>query len=155
MNGRVDSGCSIAQSCLTLCCGIWNHTTHLGGHSRQWSTLYYASGSNGNQFSTRILMFLRGPILYHPLHTHRLPWWLRGLSVCLQCGRPSFYPWVGKIPWRRKWQPTPVLLPGKPHGRRSLVGYSAWGHKKSDMTERLRSPLYDWLHVNNLFVVYD
>ena len=37
--------------------------------------------------------------------------------------------------WRRKWQPTPVFLPGKSHGRRSLVGYSPWGHKESDMTE--------------------
>ena len=42
-------------------------------------------------------------------------------------------------PWRRKWQPTPVLLPGKSHGRRSLVGYSPWGHRESDMTERLHS----------------
>ena len=39
--------------------------------------------------------------------------------------------------WRRKWQPTPVLLPGKSHGLRSLVGYSPWGHKESDTTERL------------------
>ena len=39
--------------------------------------------------------------------------------------------------WRRKWQPTPVLLPGKFHGQRSLVGYSPWGHKELDMTERL------------------
>ena len=41
------------------------------------------------------------------------------------------------IPWRRKWQPTPVLLPGKFHGWRSLVGYSPWDHKESDTTERL------------------
>ena len=40
-------------------------------------------------------------------------------------------------PWRRKWQPTPVLLPGKFHGQRSLVGYSPWNHKQSDMTELL------------------
>ena len=57
-------------------------------------------------------------------------------SVCLQCRRPGFDPWVGKIPWRRKWQSTPVLLPGKSHGQ-SLVGYSLWGHKESDTTERL------------------
>ena len=44
---------------------------------------------------------------------------------------------IRKIPWRRKWHPTPVLLPGKSHGRRSLVGYSPWGHKDSDMTEQL------------------
>ena len=45
--------------------------------------------------------------------------------------------WVVKIPWRRKWQPTPVFLPGKSHGRRSLVGYCPWGHKESDTTEQL------------------
>ena len=60
-----------------------------------------------------------------------------GKSVCLQCGRPGFDPWVRKIPWRRKWQPTLVFLPGKPHGQRSLVGYSPWGCKESDTTERL------------------
>ena len=68
-----------------------------------------------------------------------LPWWLRGQSVCLQCGRPGLDPWAGKIPWRRKWQLTPVLLPGKSHGQRSLVGYSPWGHKKSDTTTQLHS----------------
>ena len=54
-----------------------------------------------------------------------------------QCGRPRFSPWVGKIPWRRKWQSTPVLLPGKSHEQRSLVGYSPWGRKESDTTEQL------------------
>ena len=53
-------------------------------------------------------------------------WWLRQQSICLQCGRLSFDPWVGKTPWRRKWKPTPVLLLGKFHGLRSLVGYSPW-----------------------------
>ena len=52
-------------------------------------------------------------------------------------GKPSFDPWVGKILWRRKWQPTPVLLPGKSHRRRSMVGYSPWGHKEVDTAERL------------------
>ena len=46
-----------------------------------------------------------------------------------------FNPWVGKIPWRREWQPTLVFLPGEFHGQRSLVGYSPWGHKQSDTTE--------------------
>ena len=41
----------------------------------------------------------------------------------------QFDPWVGKIPWSREWQPTPVFLPGTSHGQRSLVGYSPWGHK--------------------------
>ena len=47
----------------------------------------------------------------------------------------QFDPWVRKISWRRAWQPTPVFLSGKSHGQRSLVGYSPWGHKESDMTE--------------------
>ena len=46
-----------------------------------------------------------------------------------------FYSWVGKIPWRRKWQPTPVSLPGKSHGHGSLVGYSPSGHRELDMTD--------------------
>ena len=46
-----------------------------------------------------------------------------------------FEPWVGKIPWRREWQPTPVFLPGESHGQRNLVGYSPWGCQESDTTE--------------------
>ena len=49
--------------------------------------------------------------------------------------RHGFGPWVGKIPWRRVWQPTPVFLPGESHGQRSLVGYSPRVHKGSDTTE--------------------
>ena len=46
---------------------------------------------------------------------------------CRRWRRHGFDPWVGKMLWRRKWQLTPVLLPGKSHGWRSLVGYSLWG----------------------------
>ena len=52
-----------------------------------------------------------------------LPQWLRRLRICLQCRRCEFDHWVGKIPWRRKWLPTPVFLPGKSHRQRSLLGY--------------------------------
>ena len=61
--------------------------------------------------------------------------WLRRESVCLQLGRPGFDPRVGKILWRRKWQLTPVLLPGKSHGQRNMVGYSPRGRKESVMIE--------------------
>ena len=54
---------------------------------------------------------------------------------CRRCKRPGFNSWVGKIPWRRKWQPTPVFLPGESHGQKCLAGYSPWGPKESDMTE--------------------
>ena len=50
-------------------------------------------------------------------------------------GRPRFNPWVGKIHLRREWQLTPVFLPGKSHGQRSLAGYSQWGCKELDMIE--------------------
>ena len=48
---------------------------------------------------------------------------------------PAFDPWVGKSPWRREWQPTPVFLLGECHGQRSLVGYSLWGFKDLDTTK--------------------
>ena len=56
---------------------------------------------------------------------------------CRKCKRYGFNPWVRKIPYKRKLQPTPVFSPGNFHGQRSLVGYSPWGHKESDKTERL------------------
>ena len=55
-----------------------------------------------------------------------LPRWLSGQESICQCRRHGFNPWVGKVPWRRKWQPTAVFLPGKFHGQRSLVGSSLW-----------------------------
>ena len=64
------------------------------------------------------------------------------VSVCLQCWGPGFDPWVRKISWRRKWQPTPVFLPGKSHGWRNLVGYSPWDPKELDMTKRLHFLFY-------------
>ena len=65
------------------------------------------------------------------------PRWLSGKESACQCRRLGFKAWVRKIPWRRKWQPTPVFLPGKSHGQRSLAGYSLWGRKESDVTEWL------------------
>ena len=50
-----------------------------------------------------------------------LPWWLRWWRIHLQWRRPGFDPWIGKIPWRRKWRPTPVFLPGKSHGQKNLA----------------------------------
>ena len=69
------------------------------------------------------------------------------IRICLQCRRPGFNPWVGKISWRREWLPTPVFLPGESYGERSLVGYSPWGHKELDTTEQLTLSLSlfkDW-----------
>ena len=60
---------------------------------------------------------------------------VKNLPAIQICRRHKFDPWVRNIPWKGKWQPTPVLLPGKSHGQRSLVGYSPWGYKESDTTE--------------------
>ena len=58
-----------------------------------------------------------------------LPCWLSWYRTRLWCRRHRFNSWAGKIPWRRKWQPTPVFLPGDSHGQKSLVGYSPRGHR--------------------------
>ena len=58
---------------------------------------------------------------------------------CRRHWRCMFDPWVGKIPWRRKWQPTPVVFPGKLHGQRSLEGYNPWGCKELGTTEWLNT----------------
>ena len=69
---------------------------------------------------------------------HFFPGGASGKEPACQCRRPEshgFDPWVRKIPGRRAWQPAPVFLPGECQGWRNLGGYSAWGHKESDMTE--------------------
>ena len=61
------------------------------------------------------------------------PWWLSGKESACQCRRHKrcrFDPWVRNIPWKRKWQPSPLFLPGKSHGQRSLVVYSLWCGKR-------------------------
>ena len=63
------------------------------------------------------------------------PRWLRRWRICLQCRRPGFDPWVGKIPWRREWLSTPACLPGESHGQRIPLGYRKWSHRVG----------YDWL----------
>ena len=70
--------------------------------------------------------------------TTGLPW-SQLVKNLLQRGRPVFHPWVGKIPWRREWQPTPVFLPGEFNGLRSLVRYSPCSLKESDTTEQLHT----------------
>ena len=75
-------------------------------------------------------------------------WWLRlsGKESGSQCRRYRFDPWIQKIAWRRKWQPTPVLLPRQFHGQRSLVGYSPWGRQEFDTMEHWAQPII-WINV--------
>ena len=78
-----------------------------------------------------------GNILHLVITAFGLPRWLSGKESASQwrsLRRHMFEPWLGKIPWRREWQPTPVFLPGESHGQRRLAGYGQWGHKESDTT---------------------
>ena len=81
-----------------------------------------------------------------------LPWWLSGKERACQCRRLEFHPWSGKIPWRRKWQATQVLLPEKSHWQGSPEGYRPWQRVERDWTgailQRVSSGTYlvvQWL----------
>ena len=65
------------------------------------------------------------------------PSWHSGKESTCQCREHAFNPWVGKVPWRREWPPTPVFVLGESHGQRSQSGYSPWGRIESDRTEQL------------------
>ena len=79
-----------------------------------------------------------------------------GSPFSLKCRRPRFSSWVGKNPWRRKWQPTPVFLSGEFHGHWSLAGYSPWDYKESDTTKLLihqcmRVPMFLYSELSSIF----
>ena len=98
-----------------------------------------------NHFQCVGLCFQYLHAVYHLIGLSR---WHNGKESTFQCKRHRRLwteHWVGKIPRRRKWQPTPVSLPGKSQGQRSLTGYSPWGCKESDMTEHIRT----WISFNS------
>ena len=78
----------------------------------------------------------------------RCPNWCSGKEPGCQWRTCLFNPWARKIPWRRKWQPTPVFLPENSCRQRSLVGYSPWGHKESDMNEQLSTHVHACTHTH-------
>ena len=90
--------------------------------------LYYKKNSD----STRNTDLCKVTFYCHRGEFWGLPWWFPGKEPTCQWRRLRFDPWVGKIPWGRKWQPTLVFLPGGFQGQRSLTGYSPWGHKELD-----------------------
>ena len=109
-------------------------------------------GSSGPRDQTHISCFVR-QVLFNAEPPGAEAWNNPHQTVCLAHHGPGgtsgrepacqrrrrkrwgFDPWVGKVPWRRAWQPTPVFLPGESHGQRSLVGYSPRGLTESDRTE--------------------
>ena len=72
------------------------------------------------------------------------------VKTLTKCRRPGFNSCFGKSPWRKEWLPSPLFLPEEFHGQRSLVGYSPWGCKQSDMTERLTLSLSLRTHITNI-----
>ena len=99
---------------------LWLH----GSKSNNWSVKL--GNSSWNSHRTRHDCCMEKDRMYAR--------WLIGKEPTCQFSRCRFDPWIGKIPWRRKWQSSPVYLPGKSYGQRSLVGYSPWGHKELDTT---------------------
>ena len=83
---------------------------------------------NGTLFTQVLWSFNGGPGY---VRASLVAQWLKkkSTSQCWRCKRHRFDPWVGKIPWNRKWQPAPVFLPEKFHGQKSLAVYSPWGCK--------------------------
>ena len=79
---------------------------------------------------------------HHSLHVIEARQWRILLSMQETCRRCGFNPWVGKIPWSRKWQPTPIFLLGKSHGQRSQAGCSPWACTKS------QTPLSSHTHID-------
>ena len=95
---------------------------------------------SGTSFLLSYVPFLHVPLGYHPRILSRHPGGASGKEPtcqCRRCKRCGFNPWVGKIPWRKKWQPTLVFLPGKSHRQRSLEGYSPKSCKESDKLRQL------------------
>ena len=100
----------------------------------------------GNLPIIRCFWFKRRSTLLTSMPKIQLPWWLSGEESPRQCRRPRFDPWVRKIPWRRKWQPTPLFLSVESDGWRSLVGYI-----QSTGLQRVR---HDWATSLSFFLSY-
>ena len=92
-----------------VCCGSW-------GHKELDVTEQLNSNSSNGRWASLVAQLVKD---------------------LLAVQETGFNPWVGNIPWRRKWQSTPVFLPGESHGQRSLVGYSPWTHKELDTSDRV------------------
>ena len=127
----------VTQSCLTLCNPIdWGplgSSVHgiLQARILEWIAIPFSMDLSDPEIEPRSLS-LQIDSCFPGSTSAKEP-----ACQCRRCKRCWFNPWVRNIPWRRTWQPTPVILLGKSYGQRSLAGYSPWGLKELDMTERL------------------
>ena len=130
--------CLVAQSYLTLCdpldCSLPGSSVHGTFQARilEWVAIPSLRRSSWPRDRTQIscISCTGRWVSYHFTTGQPLPDGASSIKSPCQCRRQGLDPWVEKILWRRKWLPTPVFLPGKFHGQRSLVGYSPWGHRR-------------------------
>ena len=123
--------------------------SHVQLFAAPWTAAYQAPPSTG--FSRQ--EYWSGVPLPSPtyIHTHiygasQVALVVKNLPANEEDIRDRFHSWVGKSPWRRARQPTPVFLPGEFHGQRSLGAYSPWGCKELDMTEAtLHADIYIYI----------
>ena len=106
--------------------------THLSNRSASGACLcqmpYWLYRVSGNGYHRLIPQ--RAYNFVEKYTSSRPPLWLGSKEPACQCRRHRFDPWVGKIPWRRKWQPIPVFLSGQSFGQMNLAGYCPWVHKR-------------------------
>ena len=114
------------------CCSPWGRKELDTTEWLNWTELKESAWNVGDSGSIPGSGGSAGEGIGYPLLFLGFPCGSTGREIHLQCGRPGFTPWVGKIAWKRKRLPTPVFWPGEFHGL-----YSPWGHKESDTTERL------------------
>ena len=149
--------CSVIQACPTICncmdCSLPGSSVHGIFQTRilEWVAVPSPGDLPDPGIEPRSLAspalagrsFTTEPPGKHQYQISKWKFYLK-LSWCLSSKKSAcnagdrFNPWVGKISWRRKWQPTPVFLPGESRGQRSLAGYSPWGCKESETTVRLK-----------------
>ena len=102
-----------------------------------WTWVSCIVGRGFTVWATREVLWRRHAIIYQTgidrdtaTDTDELHWWLSDTEPACNAGDLGSLPGLRRFPWRRKWQPAPVFLPGKSHGQRSLVSCNAWGRKR-------------------------
>ena len=122
--------------------GAWRATVHGVAGSDTTEKLWFTHSGNtcvcvfctcSKIMKQNVFSFLRFILKYTQSRASQVALVVKNLPANAGDMRHGFDPWVGKIPWRRAWQPTPVFSPGEPQGQRSLAGYSPWGRKEPDV----------------------
>ena len=119
-----------------------------------WASLVAQLVKNPPAMQEALDGFLGQKIPWRTDRTLQYCWASLVAQIHLQCKRPGFNPWFGKIHCRRAWQPTPVFLSGESHVERCLTGYSSWGHKESDTTEQLSTAQHSIIYINHVFFIF-